>query len=224
MVPALDHHRHRFGSDRGFLLVARTALDQHPHHSGHCSLVGAVSGDRARGLPIRRPPTVTNNAPTDVHLKRVDQALFNQVAEVARQHPRLRKNHNFHQESDLVQRFLNVLQPGTYVRPHRHVRDQPGTGFECFLVLQGAIGLLVMNSSGSIIQQERLEANGPLRGIELAENQFHTLVALEPDTVMFELKQGPYQPTEDKDFLKGFPPEGCEEARLQEKRWRERFD
>ena len=224
MVPALDHHRHRVGSDRGFLLVARTALDQHPHHSGHCSLVAAVSGDRARGLPIRRPPTVTNNAPTDVHLKRVDQALFNQVAEVARQQPRLRKNHNFHQESDLVQRFLNVLQPGTYVRPHRHVRDQPGTGFECFLVLQGAIGLLVMNSSGSIIQQERLEANGPLRGIELAENQFHTLVALEPDTVMFELKQGPYQPTEDKDFLKGFPPEGCEEARLQEMRWRERFD
>lgn len=167
---------------------------------------------------------MTNNAPTDVHLKRVDQALFNQVAEVARQQPRLRKNHNFHQESDLVQRFLNVLQPGTYVRPHRHVRDQPGTGFECFLVLQGAIGLLVMNSSGSIIQQERLEANGPLRGIELAENQFHTLVALEPDTVMFELKQGPYQPTEDKDFLKGFPPEGCEEARLQEMRWRERFD
>ncbi len=224
VVPALDHHRHRFGSDRGFLLVARTALDQHPHHSGHCSLVAAVSGDRARGLPIRRPPTVTNNAPTDVHLKQLDQALFNQMAEAARQHPRLRKNHNFHQESDLVQRFLNVLQPGTYVRPHRHVRDQPGTGFECFLVLQGAIGLLVMDSSGSIIQQERLEANGRLRGIELAENQFHTLVALEPDTVMFELKQGPYQPTDDKDFLRGFPPEGCEEARLEEMRWRERFD
>lgn len=69
-------------------------------------------------------------------------------------------------------------------------------------MLQGAIGLLVMDSSGSIVQQERLEA----------------------DTVMFELKQGPYQPTEDKDFLRGFPLEGCEEARLQEMRWRERFD
>ena len=31
MVPALDHHRHRLGSDRGFLVVARTALDQPPH-------------------------------------------------------------------------------------------------------------------------------------------------------------------------------------------------
>ena len=40
-------------------------------------------------------------------------------------------NHNLHQGSDLVQRFLNVLHPGTYVRPHRHVRDVQGTGFEC---------------------------------------------------------------------------------------------
>ena len=166
---------------------------------------------------------MTNNSPTKVQLKRVDQSLFDAVSRVARQHPRLRKNHNLHQESDLVQRFLNVLQPGTYVRPHRHIRDQPGTGFECFMVLQGAIGLLVMDDNGTILQQERLEATGPLRGIELAENQFHTLVALVPNSVMFELKQGPYQPTEDKDFLRGFPPEGCEEARLKEQRWRDRF-
>ena len=166
---------------------------------------------------------MTNNAHTKVQLKRVDQALLDHMAGVARQHSRLRKNHNLHQESDLVQRFLNVLQPGTYVRPHRHVRDQPGTGFECFLVLQGAIGLLVMDDDGTILLEERLAATGPVKGIELANNQFHTLVALEPDTVMFELKQGPYQPTSDKDFLKGFPPEGCQAASLQEQRWRDRF-
>ena len=94
-------------------------------------------------------------------------------------------------------------------------------------MLPGAAGgyrLFVMDGNGTIVQLERLEAKGPLRGIELAENQFHTLVALEPHSVMFELKQGPYQPTEDKDFLRSFPLEGCEEARLQEKRWRERFD
>ena len=62
-----------------------------------------------------------------------------------------------------------------------------------------------------------------MRGIELAENQFHTLVALEPDTVMFELKQGPYQPTDDKDFLKGFPSEGSADASAQEQLWRDRF-
>ena len=39
----------------------------------------------------------------------IDQKLFAQVAAEARQHPRLRLNHNFHREQDPVQRFLNVL-------------------------------------------------------------------------------------------------------------------
>ena len=73
------------------------------------------------------------------------------------------------------------------------------------------------------IERHRLSATGPLRGIELAENQFHSLVALEPDTVMFELKQGPYQPTQDKDFLSAFPGEGSEQAEDQERSWRQLF-
>jgi cupin fold WbuC family metalloprotein len=156
-------------------------------------------------------------------LKRIDQSLFDQVAAQALQAPRLRRNHNLHAEPEAVQRFLNVLQPGTYVRPHRHLRLPPGAGFECFLVLQGAIGLLLLDAQGEVIQQERLEASGPLRGVELGEGQFHTLVALTPDAVMFELKQGPYQPTSDKDFLAFFPVEGTPEAAAQERRWRALF-
>ena len=156
-------------------------------------------------------------------LKRIDQALFDVVASMAQQRPRLRMNHNLHQESELVQRFLNVLQPGTYVRPHRHVRAKAGTGFECFLVMQGAIGLLLFDAEGRLLQQERLDARGSLRGVELAENQFHSLVALEPDTVMFELKQGPYLPTADKDFLSSFPQEGDPDAAQQEQNWRGLF-
>ena len=136
-------------------------------------------------------------------------------------HPRLRLNHNFHREQDSVQRFLNVLQPGTYVRPHRHRRDGSGTGFECFLVLQGEIGLLLFNGKGEIQQQLHLSATGPTHGIEVEEDQFHTLVALEEDSVIFELKQGPYQPAQDKDFLSGFPQEETPEAALQEAQWRE---
>ena len=50
----------------------------------------------------------------------------------------------------------------------------------------------------------------------MTEDQFHTLVALEADSVIFELKQGPYQPAQDKDFLNGFPNEGTSEAARQE--------
>ena len=87
---------------------------------------------------------------------RITESLFAQVAQRAAASPRRRKNHNLHQESDLVQRFLNVLQPGTYVRPHRHRREQAGAGFECFVVLQGSVGLLVLNSAGEVLQRERL--------------------------------------------------------------------
>ena len=155
---------------------------------------------------------------------RITESLFAQVAAGAAASPRQRKNHNLHQESDLVQRFLNVLQPGTYVRPHRHRREQAGAGFECFVVLQGSVGLLVLNSSGEVLQRERLEASGEVRGVQLAEGLFHTLVALEADSVMFEIKQGPYEPLADKDFLAAFPLEGTAEAMEQERLWRGLFN
>ncbi len=160
---------------------------------------------------------------TAPQLKRLDQALFDAVAAEARSSARLRRNHNLHAEPELVQRFLNVMQPGTYVRPHRHLRPSPGEGFECFLVLQGAMGVLLLDPGGAVIQQLHLDAIGPLRGVEIPEGVFHTLVALAPDTVMFEIKQGPYQPSSDKDFLGAFPAEGTPEALHQEGLWRQRF-
>jgi cupin fold WbuC family metalloprotein len=158
-----------------------------------------------------------------IEIQRLDQSLFNQVAAESRLLPRLRRNHNLHQEADPVQRFLNAMQPGTYVRPHRHLRRRPGAGFECFVVLQGAIGLLLLDARGTVRQLERLAASGPVRGLQIGEGLFHTLVALEPDSVMLEIKEGPYEASSDKDFLAAFPLEGSEEARRQEQAWRALF-
>ena len=58
----------------------------------------------------------------------------------------------------------------------------------------------------------------------MAENHFHSLVALAPNTVTFELKQGPYQPTADKDFLALYPAEGNPQAAVQEQQWRALFN
>lgn len=162
-------------------------------------------------------------APTSP-VKRLDQTLFDGVAAGAAGSPRRRLNHNLHAPTDRVQRFLNVMQPGTYVRPHRHLRERPGDGFECFLVLQGEVGLLLLDGSGRVIGRERISAAGPLRGIELAEGVIHTLVALSADAVLMEIKEGPYQPSADKDFLAGFPPEGTEAAARQEAQWRQLFE
>jgi cupin fold WbuC family metalloprotein len=158
-----------------------------------------------------------------MEIQRIDQTLFDRVAAEARSLPRLRRNHNLHAEADPVQRFLNVMQPGTYVRPHRHQRERAGAGFECFVVLQGAIGLLLLDQQGELQGQERLEARGPLRGIQLPEGIIHTLVALERDSVLLEIKEGPYRPAADKDFLPSFPAEGSAAAAELESRWRALF-
>ncbi|MGB7416110.1 MAG: WbuC family cupin fold metalloprotein, partial [Thermosynechococcaceae cyanobacterium] len=75
-------------------------------------------------------------------IKYLSQELFDTLAQDALALPRLRKNFNFHDLPEVVQRFLNVMQPGTYVRPHRHLRSETENGFEFFLVLQGEIGFI----------------------------------------------------------------------------------
>jgi cupin fold WbuC family metalloprotein len=156
-------------------------------------------------------------------IKHITQELFNTLAEQASHHPRLRQNYNFHELSEKVQRFLNVLQPGTYVRPHHHNRPADVNGFECFLVLQGELGILIFDQNQTVIHTEHLSAQGNVRGIELAEGTVHTIVALAPNTIMFELKEGPYYPTNDKNFLAGFPLEGTSEADQCVKQWEAYF-
>lgn len=157
-------------------------------------------------------------------IKRIDQSLLDTIADQARNSDRQRKNYNFHDHQERVQRFLNVLQPGTYVRPHRHLRPPDVNGFEFFLVLQGAIGMLVLNAEGQVLHTERISATIGTRAIELAEATYHTLIALEPDTVMLELKEGPYNPATDKEFLVQFPHEGDPQTRQWLDRWEGYFE
>jgi cupin fold WbuC family metalloprotein len=156
-------------------------------------------------------------------IKRLTEELLNTITEQARCSPRQRQNYDFHQPSEKVQRFLNVLQPGTYVRPHRHQRPPDVNGFEFFLVLQGKVGIIIFDENAQIVHTELICAKGATRAIELPEGIYHTLVALAPDTVILELKEGPYNPTTDKEFLDGFPTENTSAAEQMVEHWRSYF-
>lgn len=156
-------------------------------------------------------------------IKYLTQHLLNDVAYQSRQSPRLRQNYNFHQDPDKVQRFLNVLQPGTYIRPHRHLRAPGQDGFEFFLSLQGSLGLILFQADGEIIQKETISATGTIKGIELPEGTFHTILALEANTVILEIKEGPYNPQTDKEFLPQFPLEQTPEAGVCLQAWEKEF-
>lgn len=156
-------------------------------------------------------------------IKRLTQELLDDLAQQARSSPRKRKNYNFHHHSEKVERFINVLQPGTYVRPHRHMRSPGTNGFEFFLALQGEMGIIFMDETGEILHKELVSANGSTLGIEVSEGTYHTVVALAPNTVTLEIKEGPYDPSTDKEFLEAFPAEGTLAAGRLVETWQSYF-
>ena len=158
----------------------------------------------------RRPRTATRSEHERV--ARIDLALVRRKAEDARSNPRRREIHVLHRgDADTLHRMLNALQPGTYVRPHRHVEPPKA---EAFVVLQGAAAFVPFLDDGaidveglSLLHRER----GAL-GVDCRAGVWHSFLALEPDTVLYEVKPGPYDAAADKDFAPWAPPEGTPEG------------
>ena len=145
--------------------------------------------------------------------KRLDQRLLDRLTHQAADSARLRYAYPFHTLTERVQRLLIALQPGTYVRPHRHPPIPGLHRFEFLLVVQGEVGLMLFEEHGDVVHIERMGSGQSLHGIELAEATYHTVVALVPDTVLLEVKDGVYEASRDKDFLDIFPEEFTPAAR-----------
>ena len=125
----------------------------------------------------------------------------------SRQSPRRRIILPFHQSAgDNMHRMLNAIQPRSYIPPHRHLLPPKA---ESIVVLRGSIGYLTFSDLGVVEQVHRLGANQPAFGVDTQPGIFHTFIALEADTVLFEAKPGPYEPASDKDFASWAPREGA---------------
>lgn len=107
--------------------------------------------------------------------------------------------------------MLNALQPGTYVRPHRHSSPPKA---ESWIVLQGSVLFLRFTEDGAVRDALVIAAGTEHFGVDLAAGQYHSLIALEADSVLFEVKPGPYTPSSDKEFAPWSPAEGSAEAVL----------
>lgn len=122
----------------------------------------------------------------------IDRALLDRVSDGARASPRLRKNHNFHQhETDVSNRLLNAVEPGSYVMPHRHLDASKD---ETFVVLRGRLGVVLFDEAGAVTEKVVLDAAGPVLGVTIPHGTYHSLVSLAAGSVFFEAKAGPYAP------------------------------
>jgi cupin fold WbuC family metalloprotein len=135
----------------------------------------------------------------------LDQSLFAELAEKATANPRGRQHHNFHEMDEPCHRMAVGMQPSTYIPPHRHLSADKA---ECLLVLKGALGLLVFDDNGQLLDKRRMEAGGECQGVDLPPGVFHGLVVLAPDTLMFECKAGPYRAVSEAELAHWAPREG----------------
>lgn len=123
----------------------------------------------------------------------------------ARAAPRRRINRNFHPDhAHPAHRLLNAVEPGSYVRPHRHADPLKD---ETFVALRGAFGVVLFDEAGNVTRTAVIRADGELVGAHIPAGVFHSLVALESGSVFFEVKAGPYDVLTDKEWGGWSPPE-----------------
>lgn len=143
-------------------------------------------------------------------MKIITRKVLDQLSHEAAESQRLRKNLNMHDDyADPCQRLFNALEPGTYIRPHRHV-DPPKA--ECFIAVRGRMMLLVFDDNGDVEQSVSFGGGCDTVAIELPAGLWHTLIALETGSIFFETKPGPYAPLADKDFASWAPAENSPDA------------
>ena len=121
--------------------------------------------------------------------------LDNLIAE-AKASPRLRKNYNLHAStSDSVQRMFNAMEPGTIVPIHRHKSVN-----ETMILLRGKMKVIEYDENYSPTSTI-LDINSGNIGVHIKSCVWHTVEVLEEGTVVFEVKEGPYQPLSEDDIL-----------------------
>jgi cupin fold WbuC family metalloprotein len=149
-------------------------------------------------------------------IRLIDSGLLEAVSAEARDSVRKRKNRNFHVNDEApAHRLLNAIEPGSYVAPHRHLADSKD---ETIVALRGRFGLVLFDDAGKIVAAHRFEAEGEVRGVDIPHGTWHSIVSLQPGSVFFEAKAGPYRPfmpEEKAPWAPGENEKGAEEYLLQ---------
>ena len=107
-------------------------------------------------------------------------------------------NYNLHESlDDKVQRMFNAMEPGTIVPIQRH-RDTA----ETMIVVRGQLKLTIYDDDKNILEECILNPSTGNYGYHIPKGVWHGVEVLEPNTVMFEVKDGPYRPLSEEDILK----------------------
>ncbi len=141
---------------------------------------------------------------------KIENAFVSEMIRDAKGSARRRKNYNFHKvPEDTLQRMIHAMEPDTYVQPHKY--ENPDKR-EAFVILKGRVAVIEFDEDGFILDYITMNHESGNYGVDIQPGTWHTLICLEPGSVVYEVKDGPYNPSSDKQFARWAPREGDPDA------------
>lgn len=126
----------------------------------------------------------------------IDKEVLDNLTAQAKASPRLRMNLDLRNSSeDSSQRMLNAIEPGTVMPIHRHRASS-----ETVVCIRGHFEEYFYDEAGNLTDTFDMLPGGLIVNVPLG--QWHSLKSLESGTVLFECKDGAYEPLGPEDVLK----------------------
>ena len=127
----------------------------------------------------------------------IDEDVLGSLIAEAKQSSRLRKNFNLHESLAVpVQRMFNAIEPSSIIPIARHRNTD-----ETIIIIKGKLRVTTYNDVKEVIEDIVLDARNGVYACHILKGVWHKAQSLESGTIIFEVKQGPYQPLESIDIL-----------------------
>lgn len=127
----------------------------------------------------------------------ITEELLNSISSQAKDSPRLRMNYNLHESLDAkVQRLFNAMEPGTVIPIQRHQNTA-----ETIMLVRGKMKAVIYDNNKNVVEEAILSHETGNYGVHIPAGTWHCVEIMEPNTVMFEVKEGPYAPLTDEDIM-----------------------
>ena len=151
-----------------------------------------------------------------MEIENFSSGFLDALSQQAEQAIRQRQHKNIHQHyNEPCQCLFNAIGIDSYIRPHRHSIDPKD---ECLIAVRGRMALLVFDDVGQVRQIIRFGAqtNGAEQaisvGVNLPAGVWHTVIAEVSGSILFEVKSGPFNPEQAKEYATWAPEEDAPEA------------
>lgn len=128
----------------------------------------------------------------------VDKKILDELTAKAKESPRLRCHLDMRNSSDdMSQRMLNAIEPETVIPIHRHADTS-----EDVIVLRGEAIEVLFDEEGREVERYRMTVGSDCMACHVPKGVYHTCRSMKSGTVIFEFKNGKYDPDGTEEFLR----------------------